>query len=114
MVKIGTQAPCAHLFNQVAVGGGNNPHIDLVLAIRAQALHLPVLQHAQQLGLYGERQFADFIQKQRAAVGQLKLATPVRHRSGKRAAHMAKQLAFHQCFGQRRAIDADERPRCAG
>ena len=40
----------------------------------AQALHLALLQHAQQLGLQRQRHLGDFIQQQRAALGLFELA----------------------------------------
>ena len=113
VVKVRPKAPGPHLLRQVAVGGGNHPHINAVLAVRAQPLQLPALQHAQQLGLHRQRQLAHFVQKQRAAIGQLELSAPVGHRARKRAAHMAKQLALHQRFRQRRAVQADQRARGA-
>ena len=69
----------AYLLGQVAVACGDHPHIDLVLAVRTQALQLPALQRAQQLGLYRKRQLADFVKKQGAAIGLLELAAPVGH-----------------------------------
>ena len=57
-----------------------------------------------------QRQLADLIKKQAAAIGQFKLATPLVVRASKRAAHMAEQLAFYQVIGQRRAVEADQRP----
>jgi hypothetical protein len=68
---------------------------------------------AQQLGLHGQRQLADFIQEQRAAVSPFELAPPVAYGPWKRTAQMAKKPAFHQRFGQRRAVQADQRARGA-
>ncbi|MNV48309.1 hypothetical protein D3C71_1402080 [compost metagenome] len=81
-----------------------------MFAVRAQALQLAALQHAQQLGLHRQRQLADFIEKQRAAIGALELALALADGAGEGAAHMAKQLAFDQRIGQGRAVHADQRP----
>uniref|UniRef100_A0A1I7YAB7 Uncharacterized protein n=1 Tax=Steinernema glaseri TaxID=37863 RepID=A0A1I7YAB7_9BILA len=43
---------------QVAVGGGNQAHIDLLRLHRAHPSDLAFLQYAQQAGLGFERQFA--------------------------------------------------------
>ncbi|MNE33714.1 hypothetical protein D3C80_1274010 [compost metagenome] len=80
-----------------------------MLLVRTQSLQLTALQYTQQLGLHGQRQLADFIEKQRAAIGQFELATAVVHRPGEGAANMAEQLAFHQGVGQRGAVEADDR-----
>jgi len=75
---------------------------------RSDALHFPVLQHAQQLGLHGGRQFADFVEEDRAAVGGFEEARLVIGGTGERAARMTEELAFEQCFDDGGAIDRDE------
>ncbi|MND67872.1 hypothetical protein D3C80_593030 [compost metagenome] len=55
MIEVGAEAPGAHFLGQVAVGGGDHPHVDVVLAVRTDPLQLAALQHAQQLGLHGQR-----------------------------------------------------------
>ena len=112
MIKVCAVAPAAHFFGQVAVGRCDQPYIDLMFLVRAQALQLPALQHPQQLGLHGQRQLAHFIQKQGAAVGQFELAPPVLSGARKGPAHMTEQLAFHQRIGQGGAVEADHRLVC--
>ena len=63
---------------------------------RADPLHLAVLHRAQQLGLHRQRQFAGFVEEQRAAVGVLEEADLGVGRAGERAAHVAEQLALEQ------------------
>ena len=109
VVQVGAKAAGAHFFGQLAVGGGNDAYIHMALLIRPQALQLAVLQYPQQLGLHAERQFADLIEKQRAAIGQFELATARAGRAGEGAAHVAEQLAFHQRLGQGGAVEADQR-----
>ena len=67
------------------------------------------MQHAQQFRLYRQRQFAHFIQKQSAAIGQFEFAAAVLGGPRKSASHMAEQLAFYQRVGQGGAIEADHR-----
>ena len=50
------------------MGGADHPHVDLDLLAAAEALDHPLLQEAQQLGLQAERQVADLVEEQRAAV----------------------------------------------
>ncbi|BCR22636.1 hypothetical protein KAM429_31930 [Aquipseudomonas alcaligenes] len=90
VIEIGAEAPGAHFLGQVAVGGGEDAHIHPVLAVRAQALQLAALQHAQQLGLHRQRQFTDFVEQQGAAVGQLELTAALATGAGEGAAHMAE------------------------
>ena len=77
---------------EVAVRGRDDPHVDLDGLAAADPLELALLQHAQQLDLHVERQVADLVEKQRAAVGQLEPAGPTRHRAGERPLLVAEQL----------------------
>ena len=54
--------------------GGHDPHVDLDRLLSAHAIQPAVLQDPQQADLGGQRQLADFVQQQRAAVGPLEPA----------------------------------------
>jgi hypothetical protein len=56
-----------HQLGQIAVSGGDDPDVDLAIAIVAQAPVLAELQDSQELGLGGRRQLADLVEKQGAA-----------------------------------------------
>ena len=88
---------------------GDQPEVDLARLRRSQALELPFLKHAQQLGLQLERQVADFIEKERPPVCDLETPMTWIHGAGECAALVAEQLALDQRGRQRRAVDADER-----
>ena len=75
----------------------------------ADALELPLLEHAQELGLERERHLADLVEEQGAAVGHLELAGLARHGAGEGALLVAEELAFEQGLGERGAVDGDER-----
>jgi len=68
------------------------------------------LEDAQQLGLQLERQLADLVEKDRAAIGRLECALPGRVRAGERTALVTEQLALEQRRRKRSAVDDDERP----
>ena len=68
------EAAGAHLVAQVAVGRGDQAHVDVQRLGAADAVEAPFLDHAQQLGLRGERHLADLVEEQRAAVGELEAA----------------------------------------
>ena len=55
---------------QVAVGGGDEPHVDLDVAGVADAANLALLDGAQELDLHRGRNLGDLVEKQRAAVGR--------------------------------------------
>ena len=90
--------------------GRQDADIERHRLLAADALDLPLLQHAQQLGLQGQRHFGNFVEQQRAAVGLLELAGLGRLRAGEGALLVAEQCRFQQVVGNRRAVDGDERP----
>ncbi len=57
-----------------------------------------------------ERKVVAFIQKNRAAVRLLKSPDALSRRAGERAFFVAEQFAFQKCFGNRGAVDFDQRP----
>src|SRR5260370_17061643 len=75
----------------------------------APPLELAFLQHPQQLRLQRGRQFAHFVQEQRAPVSQLELSPLLRNSSRKSPSLMSEQLALHQRFGQCGAVDGNKR-----
>jgi len=62
-----------HAF-QVAVGGGDDPHIGRHAVHAAQGLEHALLQHAQDFCLQWQGQVADLVQQDGAAFGQLEAA----------------------------------------
>ena len=56
-----------------------------------------------------ERDLADLVEEERAAVGELEAADAVLDRTGERAAHVAEELALEQLARDRAAVDAHER-----
>src|SRR5260221_4596682 len=78
--------------------------------LATDALDPPLLEHAQEFGLQAERQLADLVEEQRAAVGHLEAAGFLLGGAGERALLVAEQLALDQRLGERRAVDRDARP----
>ena len=109
IVEIAPEAAVPHLLGQVAVGRGDDADVDVDRARTAEALDLPLLQHAQQLRLQLERQLADLVEEHGAAVRQLEAADLAGVRAGEGAALVAEQLALDQRRRQRRAVDDHER-----
>ena len=59
---------------QIAVGRGDDAHVDLQHLLAADARELARLQHAQHLGLRGQVHVADLVEEDRPAVGHLEQA----------------------------------------
>ena len=92
------------------MGGTDDAHIDGLFLRAAQWANLALLNGAQQLGLHGQRQVADFVQEQGAALGCLEVARPVLRGAGIGAFACAKEFGFEQIFGNGAAIDGDQWP----
>jgi hypothetical protein len=75
----------------------------------AHPLELPLLEHAQELGLELGPQVADLVEIERTALGQLEASEPPLVGVGERAALVAEQLGLEQRGRDRRARDGDER-----
>ena len=89
---------------KIAIGGGNEAHIDLLDFGRADPLNFAVLDDAQQLGLHGQGSLADFIQEHRAAIGVLEEARASIRGAGEGAADMAEQLTLQKGVDQGGAV----------
>ena len=100
--------PC-HTLLQVSVGGRNHPYIHAQIVVAADALHLALLQKAQNLALQRQRHVADFVQKQRSAMRGLNAPDARLQRAGKCALGVAEQLGFQQRVGNGRAVDHHQR-----
>src|SRR5262245_58984369 len=59
---------------QVAIGRGNDPHVDPDARRASQAIEGALLEGAKDLALDGHRHLADLVEENRAAVGELELA----------------------------------------
>ena len=111
IVEVFAEAPRSDGFGQVDVGGGDQAHVDGLGQTRAEAHHLALLQHAQQLDLYGHRQIADLVEKQRAAVGRFEPASALLGGPRERALLVAEQLALDQRLREGSAVDRQKAAR---
>ena len=98
-----------HELTQVAVGGRDHAHVHALGAFRAERFDFALLQDAQELGLQADAHRANFVEEDRAAVGQRELAFLRGGRIRERALDVAEELRFEQGLGNRRAVDLDER-----
>ena len=96
--------PSSTMRAEIAVGGGDDAHVDLARALAADAAELARLQDAQQLALHAGRHLADLVQEQRAAVGDLEQAARVALGAGEGAAHVAEQRRLEQRLGDGGAV----------
>ena len=79
---------------QIAIGRGDDTHVDMQSSDSAQPFKLAILQYTQEFGLQFGRHFSDFIQKQRALVRQFDTPDFLVDRPGECALFVSKELAF--------------------
>src|SRR5579871_311196 len=94
--EIFTEVAGGNFTLQVTVGGADYARFRPRVFFRADAAEFSVLQNLQELGLKAQAEFANFIQKERAAIGQRYQAGFGGNRSGKRTLFIAKKFAFKQ------------------
>src|SRR6266478_6871410 len=94
--------------NQIAIGGGDQPHVDPDRLRASQALELLILQNAQQLGLQLQRNVSNLVEQQSALIRQFQPAEPLAYRSGESSFLVAEQFAFQQSRGNGGAVQLDE------
>ena len=81
---------------QVAVGRRDQPHVRRACRGLADTLVLPLLEKPEQLGLKAQRQVADLVEEQRAALGCGDLADRVADGTCEGASRMAEQVALQR------------------
>ena len=107
--QIGAKGALLNHLLEVLVRRGDDSHIDRrCAAAAAQPLDLLLLERSEQFGLQFQRQVADFVEKQRAAVRGLKSTDGLCDRAGKCASLVAEEFAFEQPGGNRGAVHRHE------
>src|SRR5690606_21592159 len=107
-VEILPEAALVNLVSQVPVRGGDDPDIDLARLLLADALERAFLNHPKQLALKLERNLADLVEEQRAAVGELEAADAIAERAREGAAHVPEELALEEIPRDRCAVHANQ------
>ena len=74
VVEVFAELLLLHEPAEVAMGGGDQPHVDLSVAHVAQAPEAEVLDHLQELGLDLQLHVADLVEEEGAAVRHLQEA----------------------------------------
>ncbi len=110
VIKIHSEQLLGDQRREILIGCGHHAHIDATRIRAAQPFEFLLLQNPQQLRLQFERNIADFIQEQRAAVRRLETAHLLRHRAREGALFMTEELAFEKSQRNRRAVQLHEGP----
>src|SRR5690606_11019461 len=93
---------------QIDIGRRHQPNIDRYRRTRSHPYHFTLLQDPQQLDLHIQRQVADLIKKQRAAIGRLEPSNLAAGGAGKGAPFVDEQFALYQGFRKSPAVYGHE------
>jgi len=107
--QVVAEASLLDLAVEVAARGCHQPDIDANRALPAHATDFGALDGAQQLGLELQRQVADLVDEERAAVGTFEHALAGCDRARERAAFVSEQLRFDQVRCDGGAVEHHER-----
>ena len=110
VIEILAKTPLRNSLFYIDIGRSNHPDIDAARGMTADHLDTLLLQEAQQGDLIFQRQFADLIEKQGAAISRLNLAYLVGLSPCERALHMAKQLRLDQLMRHGATVHGHKRP----
>src|SRR6185503_20816047 len=95
---------------QIAVRRGDDAQIHPARLAPAHGPDLARLEGAKEHRLERRRRFADLVEEERAAVGELEEAATRAVRAGERALHVPEELARHELGRKRREVLRDETP----
>ena len=108
MVEVLAEPPLADRRAQVLVAGGENPHVDVLVAGGPEPTHRALLQDLEELRLERLGQETDLVEEDRPAMRCLQQARLGASRVGEGAALEPEHLGLEQRFGDRRAVDIHE------
>ena len=113
VVEVLTEGAGLDEVDQAAIGRRDEPEVHPHRPARAHRVDLAVLKGAEKLDLDVERQLADLVEEERAAIRLAELADMLLGGAGEGALLMAEEDRFDQGRGDRTAIEGDEGPGAA-
>src|SRR5256712_1258405 len=109
VVKILAKPALLHLSLEGDIGGGDDPNVHMERLLAAKRLHLPFLQHAQELRLRGEGKIDNLVEKEASALCKLESPLLSLICAGERAFLVAEEFRLDQGIWDRAAVDGDKR-----
>ncbi len=103
-VEIFSKLFFAHGGLEIAVGGGDQPDVDFDGGGAADAVEAAFFEDAEEFGLDGGRQVANFVEEESAAMGEFDFADFASAGPGEGASFVAEELVFDQAFGNGGAV----------
>ena len=108
IVEVFAEASLAYHLFEVFVGGADEAEIHANRFFAAEAREGALFEYAKEFALERGSEGGDFVEEERAIVGELDATFLHGDGAGECAFFVAEELGFHQAFGERGAIHADE------
>src|SRR5580704_2368341 len=93
---------------EIAVGSGDDAHVDVHFFVAADRTDFLFLENAEEFGLHFQRQLANFVEENCAAIGSLEKAVLRLRGSRKGTLFVAEEFTFHEGGNQRTTINRNE------
>ncbi len=108
--KILAELPAGDPHREIAIGGGDHTHIDLLRITASDWYHLGLLEHAQQLHLHLERQLTELVEENGAAFCFSEVPAAHAVSAGEGSLDVTEELTFYEVRRNGAAVDGDELP----
>src|SRR5882757_6731055 len=108
VIEVAAKGALGNAFRKILIRGGDHADVHALRAIAAEPFEFLLLQHTKKLRLKFEGKVADFVEEERAAVGEFEAADFLIDGPGERAALVAEKLGFEKAAGNGGAIDFNE------
>src|SRR5688572_5089948 len=109
VVEVRTERALTYRFLHISISGGDNTHVNFYCVTSSYAFKFTLLEHTQQFRLQVNRQFANFVEKDRSAIGNLKTSDATRVSARESAPFVAEQFALDEWTRQRRTVHLHQR-----
>src|SRR5690242_12966535 len=104
VVKIAPKFAVADGLCEIAIGGCDDPNVDFDSSAAAKGFEFLFLKNAKQFHLGVQRQFANLVEENGAAIGQFETAVAICQRAGEGTFNVAEEFAFDEAGANRAAI----------
>ena len=109
VVEILPEMPRGHRCCEIPIGRCDHTHVHRPHGSRSNRHDLAVFEHTQEFHLHFRRRVSDFVEEDRATIGQFEEPLPIGCGAGKCASHVAEEFAFDHAGGQRCQTRGHER-----
>src|SRR4030095_15843804 len=96
---------------KVSIGRGDYPYVHTASSGRPETLDFAGFEYSQKLRLLPNWYVSDFVEKNRAAVGELETADAIRARIGECPLDVAEKFAFKKRVRKSAGVDGNQRSR---